>query len=457
MKSLTLLVVLCASLASAQSLEKGIELVRQQKYEAARAEFEAVLKAEPGNARAAALLAAAELQTGFVKSGIARAEILLEKDPNNADLHELLGQAYLTARDWEKAEREWRWMTRERPNSEQAHMQLAAALLQRDKLTDALAAVNRALEINGKRSDARSLRANILASLGRMDAAAQDWTLALAADPDDAVALSGLAVYLRERDPDRALVYAQRAVDLSGGRSLGAVRVLALVRRSRGELGEAREVLERARLTFPNNELLAADLRALSEAAAAAPAPKTAPAPAPEKPSVLAAAPPASPPPAPPPTPAPPALPPEPLPTYVRGLTLGTTASDLLPLLRLPQRALTGTAPARVAAPARAATPTAPAPPPSTARLTGLTLGASASDLLPLARLPQRPAAVSVARATRPPATEAPAASLPALPLFLNQSPFVYGDIVSAPSATVPESLAERVRRLREERLKKKQ
>src|SRR5260221_2033040 len=120
--------VLCASVVYAQSLDKGIELVRQQKFEAARAEFEAVLRADPRNGRAAALLAAAELQTGLVKSGIARAEILLEKDPKNLDLHELLGQGYMVAREWEKAEREWRWMTAERPNSEQAHMQLAAAL-----------------------------------------------------------------------------------------------------------------------------------------------------------------------------------------------------------------------------------------------------------------------------------------------------------------------------------------
>jgi hypothetical protein len=37
----------------------------------------------------------------------------------------------------------------------------------------------------------------------------------------------------------------------------------------------------------------------------------------------------------------------------------------------------------------------------------------------------------------------------------LNNSPFVYGDVVSAPPAAVPESLAERVRRLREQQKKK--
>jgi len=463
MRSWFRLCVLCASVVHAQSLEKGIELVRQQKFDAARAEFEAVLKAEPGNARAAALLAAAELQTGLVKSGIARAEILLEKDPKNPDLHELLGQAYMANRDWEKAEREWRWMTVERPNSEQAHMQLAAALLQRDRLPDALTAVNRSLEINAKRSDVRSLRGNILASLGRMDAAAQDWTLALAADPDDSVALSGLAVYLRERDPDRALVYAQRALDLSGGRSLGAVRVLALVRRSRGEFDEARKVLERARLTFPGNPLLAADLRAVNEHAAQ---PAKAPQPAPAKTTVLAAAPPATTRPAaaptpPVPTPVPTPAPVEPLPAFVRGLTLGTTASDLLPLLRLPQRALTGRAsvaiPSTPPAVPVAAAPAFRPPPEPRARLTGLTIGASALELLPLLRLPQRPAVIPPARPRPAVVSEAPPAPFPVLPLALNYSPFVYGDIVSAPATGVPESLAERVRRQREDQRKKKQ
>jgi hypothetical protein len=51
----------------------------------------------------------------------------------------------------------------------------------------------------------------------------------------------------------------------------------------------------------------------------------------------------------------------------------------------------------------------------------------------------------------------APPVPFPILPLDLNYSPFVYGDVVSAPPAAVPESLAERVRRQREAQQKKKQ
>ena len=148
-----------------ERINRAVELARQQKNEEAYEEFRAILKEDPGNLRVSALLAGMELATGRVKESIARAEVLLESDPKNADLHELLGQAYMAARDWKKAEGEWRWLIAERPNSEQAHMQLGAVLLQSDRFESALLEVNRALEINPKRSDARSLRGNLRRTL----------------------------------------------------------------------------------------------------------------------------------------------------------------------------------------------------------------------------------------------------------------------------------------------------
>ncbi len=261
--------------------DRAIELLRQNRLAEARAELEAILKDDPGNTRAEAYLAAAELQAGDVERALPRALRLLQADPDNPDLHALLGQAYMLNRDWAQAEKEWRTVLRERPNSEEARFQLASALLQLGHFQEGLNEVTRAAEINPRRSDARALRGNILASLGKTEEAVNEWNGALAGDANNAAALAGLAVYLREREPELALEYARRAVELSDWNAIGPIRILALVHRARGEIELGREVLRKAIVKFPDNPLLAAELRGLErfgkvraeEAAAPVPGP----------------------------------------------------------------------------------------------------------------------------------------------------------------------------------------
>jgi hypothetical protein len=175
------------------------------------------------------------------------------------------------------------------------------------------------------------------------------------------VALSGLAVFLRQTDPERALKYAYRAVELTDWKALGPMRVLAMVYRARGENDLAKKTLERAMLLFPNNPALAADLRGDPDPGSAAPgtgaaakptAKPTAPAPSvASKPDSRPAAPTSSAPPAKSTTTvavAPPAPKPEPVipkpppdavvipPLAVGGLTLGAAVGDLLAFDVLP-------------------------------------------------------------------------------------------------------------------------
>jgi tetratricopeptide (TPR) repeat protein len=310
-------------------VDRALELIHEQKYEMAYGVLLDLVKDDPTNARAFPFLAAMELQTGRLDDAESHINALVQHDPENADLRELSGQLYMARRDWKKAEEQWRWIIGQRPNSEQAHMQLAAVLLQQDRYNDALAEVSRSLEISPKRSDARSLRGNILAALGQINQAALDWNIALVNDPDDTVALAGLAVFLRQTEPDRALAYAQRAVELTGWKSLGPLRVLAMVHRARGEDDKAKLVLERAMLAFPNNEALAAEMRGAAERPSLARNPASA--------TGSAAKPPA----AKPGTPAPsresaPSIPVARSPLAFGGLTLGAAFGDLLPLEKLP-------------------------------------------------------------------------------------------------------------------------
>jgi Tfp pilus assembly protein PilF len=371
-------------------VDRALELIHQEKYEMAYQVLIDLVKDDPTNERAFPFLAAMELQTGRLADAENHINALVAHDPDNADLRELSAQLFMARRDWKKAEEQWRWIAEQRPNSAQAHMQLAAVLLQEDRYNDALAEVSRALEISPRRNDARSLRGNILATLGQINQAALDWNIALAGDPDDTVALSGLAVFLRQTDPDRALDYAQRAVDLTAWKSLGPMRVLAMVYRARGEEDKAKSVLGRAIMAFPNNETLAAEFHSDAGPARSAAPPSgrgaspdppanTAAAKPPDKATTtVAAAPPAASSTrtvdAPPPPAAiaraadPPALPPGmvALPRLaVGGLTLGAAVSDLLYLERLPAPPAPSSASAFATAPApssASAFATAPAP-----------------------------------------------------------------------------------------------
>ena len=255
-----------AGAAAAQSrLDAAVEALRAGRYDEARARLETIVAAQPTNARAAAFLAPAEIRTGDIERGIARAEkVLASEGVAAADMHELLAQAHMEQRRWTRAEHHWRALIEERPNSEEAHYRLAFTLAQQGRNKDAMAAAARAAEINPRRSDALALRGNLLAADGRVGEAEIEWRKALAADANNAEALAGLAVHLRGTEPDQALEYARRAVEVTKWQSAAPIRVLALVHRSRAEIDKAREVLRRGVEALPEDLTLAAELRALS-------------------------------------------------------------------------------------------------------------------------------------------------------------------------------------------------
>lgn len=253
-----------AQQSRAQREEHAIELLEQKRFAQARAELESLLGDDPANTRIEAYLAAAELHSGDAAAAIARLRRLLESDPGNTDLRVLLGQAYLDDGNWALAEKEWRGVLDKRPNSEEAHTQRARALLQLGRFEEGLKEAARATEINPRRSDAWALEGNTLASLGRIEEGVNAWNRALAGDPNNSAALAGLAVYLRSRQPDVALEYARRAVELSQWSAVGPIRILSLVYRSRGEYIQARQAIEKGLQGFPNDPSLAAELRLIN-------------------------------------------------------------------------------------------------------------------------------------------------------------------------------------------------
>lgn len=279
------LLLACAGWAQqVDPVEHAVELLRQNRVAEARVELQAVLERDPGNTQAAAYLVTAEIEAGETESAVARARRLAEAEPDNTDFQTLLAQAYGANSDWPLAEKQWRLVTERRPGSEGAHFEYGRVLLQMARFDDGLREVNRALEIDPNRTDVRALKGNLLASLGKMDEAVREWSRVLGVDPNNPAALSGLAVYLKDSNPDLAVEYARRAVELTNWQSIGAIRVLALVYRTRGETAKAREVLEKAVRKFPDDPVLAAELKSLSAPPAGASQAKPAVPPAVKKP-----------------------------------------------------------------------------------------------------------------------------------------------------------------------------
>jgi tetratricopeptide (TPR) repeat protein len=308
------------------------------------------------------------------------------------------------------------------------------------------------------------LRGNILASVNRMDDAALDWNIALVGDPNDTVALAGLAVYLRLRDPEQALIYAKRAVELTGERTIGPIRVLTVVYKARGENDKARALLERAVLRFPNNEALVAELNSLRGVPNA-------------KPSVVTAT--SKPTPTPPPTTTPtppPVKAPPPKVVADKPMTVTETpaasnpASASVPPASKPAPSAPATS-ARVPpapSPKSAATPPPPEPALPPLALGGATLGTSLADLMPFEKLPlpPMPEKDKVIATLAPRAPVNPKAKtlakesvdIPPPELFWGRLPlstispaFVWANVPPPPD---PNSLGEAARRLRDAKQK---
>ena len=98
-----------------------------------------------------------------------------------------------------------------------------------------------------------------------MDDAALDWNIALVGDPNDTVALSGLArfIWRLERPAKRRLGWRSRPSILREGKITARSRSACCryrVYRAQGQSDtKAQQVIEHAMLTFPNNEVLVAE------------------------------------------------------------------------------------------------------------------------------------------------------------------------------------------------------
>jgi len=128
-------------------------------------------------------------------------------------------------------------------------------LQQYDLMADsegALALLESWSESNASDTTAKGLLALRLQEQGDTDSAIAKYEEFLELDPDNVAALNNLAWILKDTDSDRALEYARKADDLSGG--MPAVRdTLAMIMVARGELDDGAGILAELRQAQPEN------------------------------------------------------------------------------------------------------------------------------------------------------------------------------------------------------------
>jgi len=168
----------------------------------ARAAFEELAREYPNEADVHLFLAMSLLRLRDPQAAIVAVRKALASNPDHVDARTFLGWVELEVRgDAASAIREYRRVIELRPESAEAHANLAAAQKRHGDLQQAVASLNRALELKPNFGTALSNRGWIFAEQERWAEARTDFEQALKIDPRDQGALQGLARVLEnERD-----------------------------------------------------------------------------------------------------------------------------------------------------------------------------------------------------------------------------------------------------------------
>lgn len=198
-----------------QSLDRGVLLFQQSRYELAEQEFRRMLGENPNDPAAHAFLGLClEHQEKFDEAQRV-AEQAIALAPGWAFTHSCRSQVMENRRQFSEAEKSAREAVRLDPQNADYWARLAATLFRQEKWKDAYEAAMKGLEHDPENSGCTHLRTMALTKLGRQKDAVASVDAALARDPDDAFAHTnkGWAV-LHEGKPRDALVHFREALRL---------------------------------------------------------------------------------------------------------------------------------------------------------------------------------------------------------------------------------------------------
>ncbi len=155
---------------------------------------------------ASLLLAKRMLESGDYPRAMREVDAALAENPELADAHFIRGLVLVLRGDAEAGQEALEACVQHDPRHETAWYALAHLRRQAKALGEALAAVDRAVEINDSHADSHLLRGSILTALQREDEAIQEFRLALQRDPLLTMARHKLGNLLARRGDKEAAI-----------------------------------------------------------------------------------------------------------------------------------------------------------------------------------------------------------------------------------------------------------
>jgi tetratricopeptide (TPR) repeat protein len=230
----------------------GAVLWRQGAFEEAIAHYRKALEVKPGYAEARNNLAVALLQQGRLDEAIAQFQKALAVKGESAELHNNLGRALADRGKLDAAIEHWRRALAINPRYAEAYNYLGTGLFRKGKLDEAIAEWQKAIEINPQFAPARYNLGRGLAQKGRWSEALAQWRQGLRLEPNDLPVLKQTAWVLATcpeasvRNGAEAVVLAERALQLSGGREPAILDTLAVAFAEASRFPEAVQTARRA-------------------------------------------------------------------------------------------------------------------------------------------------------------------------------------------------------------------
>lgn len=195
----TLAAEFSAPFANDKRWEQARKDLAQGKAAEAKAAFEELLRRYPNDADLHLFLGMSLLRLRDPQGAILSIKRAIAINGDHVDARTLLGYVELEVRgDVAAAIQEYRKVIELRPNSPEAHVNLAVAQKKQGDLEAAVVSLNKALEIKADNVGALTTRGGIFAELGRWSEARRDFEQALKINPRDDGALYGLSQALRE-------------------------------------------------------------------------------------------------------------------------------------------------------------------------------------------------------------------------------------------------------------------
>jgi len=236
---------------------------------ASEIKLRAALEADPASARGFNDLGVLLVQTGRVEEAVAQFEKAAELKPDFAAAHANLGGALVKVGRLDEALVQLRKALESDARCAPAHYNLGLILSQRADAQGAIREWRSALELDPKYAAAHDSLGNALYAQGLTAEALAHWRDGIQLQPNDAPALLRAAWVLATspdatvRNGGEALLFAVRAVELSGRKDARLLDTLAAAYAEKGQFADAALTARRAlaRAEQENQRALADDIR----------------------------------------------------------------------------------------------------------------------------------------------------------------------------------------------------